>query len=262
MHDGVAIFRILPMLALACVLGSCMENGVGAPSQGPSPAAVSATLALDLRSPLEAREFIHGDVVLFTVPGGLALAVDGGASPGAQDGYVDQVFVLQQEQPAAVDSRLIPNAEIYYAGRVIALRAAGHAPVLFVMRGEGDPEPDLGGTPAAGAERFVGYGISRRTGAWEVRLDEATAASMRAMLPTCASVPAQGGVSLASTCDSGGPGSTSCTTTCLTVNGGSCSTSCGSGYYACCNKGACTCTCEAAPSPQRPPINITSHPQG
>ncbi len=239
MHNGAKISRVLPMVALACALGSCMESTVGAPSAGPDPAAVRETLALELRNPLEAREFIHGDVVLFTVPGkGVALAVDGGASRGAQDGYVDQVFVLQQAQPTTMDSRFVPNAELQYAGRAIVLRAADRAPLLFVMRGDGDPEPELDGVPESGAERFVGHGISRGTGAWQVRLEEVTGASMAALLPLCASAPVEGDVRLAATCDSGGPGSTSCSTTCLTVNGGSCS-----------------------PSPQRPPINITWQPQ-
>jgi hypothetical protein len=262
MHRRLAKPRIVPVLALACAMGSCMENSVGAPAQGPSPAAVSATLALDLRNPQAASEFIHGDVVLFPVPRtGLALAVDGGASPGAQDGYVDQVFVLQQQQPAAMDVRALSNAEVHYAGRMLSVRAAGRAPVLLLVQGEGDAAPDLSGGRTAGAERFAGFGISRRTGAWEVRLQEVTGTAMADLLPTCAT-PRADGVTAAANCDSGGMGSTSCSTTCLTVNGGSCSTSCGAGYYACCNKGACTCTCEPAGGPQPPPINITSQPPG
>lgn len=248
--------RVVLVAAFGC-LGGCIENSAATPSQGPSPAAVSATLALDLRNPSAARESIFGDAVLFPVPGrGLALAVDGGTA--GRDGYVDQVFVLQQETASAVEARVLSDADIFYAGRLLLVRAAGHASIAFVLQGNGDAEPDMGSVPA-GAERFTGFGISRRTGAWEVALDEVTGARMSDLLPTCASAPSDG-LRTAATCDSGGAGSTSCSTTC--VPNGSCSTSCGSGYYACCNKAVCTCTCEASGGPQTQPINITSHPQG
>lgn len=229
------------LVAAGAWLGGCIENSAATSSQGPDPAAVSATLALDLRNPSAARQSISGDAVLFPVPGkGLALAVDGGSA--GRDGYVDQVFVLQQETASAVQSRVLSGADIFYAGRLLLVRAAGHAPVVFVVQGDGGAEPDMGGVPA-GAERFTGFGMARRTGAWEIPLDEVTGARMSDLLPTCASAPTDG-VRTASTCDSGGAGATSCSTSC--ISGGSCSTSCTAGYYACCNKAVCTCTCEGA----------------
>ena len=55
----------------------------------------------------------------------------------------------------------------------------------------------------------------------------------------------------ASNCTSGGPGSSSCDESWtikalgFTFSGG-CSVSCDSGYYACCNGGSSTCTCQPA----------------
>lgn len=203
-------------LFVALAATGCVENGVGAPARGPDPAAVSATLALDLRNPQEARESIFGDVVLFPVADmGLALAVDGGSTRGTQDGFVDQVFLVQQKEPVAVEPRLLVSAELFYAGRLLMLRAPGSAPLTFTVRGHGDPDPVVDRLPfsAAGVERFTGYGISRRTGAWQVELNAVTGAAMADLLPSCA-VPADGEVGVAQVCDSGGEGSTSCSTSC------------------------------------------------
>lgn len=233
--------RAVLVAAGAWLGGGCTENSAATSSPGRGPAAVSAAPAPDLRNPSTAQQSIFGDAILFPVPGkGLALAIDGGSA--GRDGYVDQVFVLQQETPSAVPSRVLSGAEIFHAGRLLLVRAAGQAPVVFVVGGDGDAEPDMGRVPA-GAQRFTGHGIARRTGAWKVALEEATGARMSDLLPTCPSAPT-GGVRAASTCDSGGGGATSCSTSC--ISGGSCSTTCAAGYFACCNKAVCTCTCETA----------------
>lgn len=174
-------------LSIAFAAAGCIENGAGTPARGPNPAAVSANLATDLRNPGETRSSLFGDVVLFTAPGmGVALAIDGGTSPGTQDGYVDQVFLLQQEAPSAVEPRRLSSAELFYAGRLLMVRAAGAAPLTFVVQGTGDPEPAVDRLPfsASGAERFTGYGISRRTGAWQIPLNEVTSASASELLPS------------------------------------------------------------------------------
>lgn len=247
-------------LFIAFATAGCIENGVGTPPRGPNPAAVSATLATDLRNPGEARSSLFGDVVLFAAPGmGVAIAIDGGTSPGTQDGYVDQVFLLQQEAPSVVEPRRLSSAELFYAGRLLMVRAAGTAPLTFMVQGAGDPEPAVDRLPfsASGAQRFAGHGISRRTGAWQIPLDEVTASSMSGLLPSCATRQ-DATIGTAQLCDSGGEGSTSCSTSCAGVNGGSCSTTCGTGYYSCCDRGACQCTCVA--STGGTPINETSVP--
>ena len=251
----------LPCIALAliCTTAGCVESGVGAPARGPNPAAVGATLALDLRNPDAARENVYGDAVLFTAPGiGLAIALDGGAQQGMQDGYVDQVFILQQQEPTTLEPRPLRSAELFLAGRMLMVRAGDGARATFVVQAAGDPEPAVDRLPfsPAGAERFTGFGMSRRTGAWEVALEDVTRGSVAALLPACAS-RANGEAGIASACDSGGEGSLGCSTGCA-IGGGSCSTTCGSGYYSCCNRTSCACTCVAGGGGgPKPPINMT-----
>ncbi|HEY0018730.1 MAG TPA: hypothetical protein VGC13_20690 [Longimicrobium sp.] len=173
------------MVAVCAAGAGCVKNGAGAaPGSGPSPAAAGATLALDLRNPQEARESIFGDVVLFSAPGmGLALALDGGAQPGMQEGFVDQVFVLQQQTPAAVQPRRPASAELFYAGPMLLVRS-GTDRLAWMVRGAGNADPEVDRLPfsASGAERFTGFGLSRRTGAWQVRLENAAGASMTSLL--------------------------------------------------------------------------------
>jgi hypothetical protein len=195
----------LVAVVLASATAGCVESGVGPPARGPNPAAASATLALDLRNPGDARENLFGDAVLFTAQGiGVALALDGGSSRGVQDGYVDQVFVLQQQEPRSIEPRILCSAELFYGGRLLIVRAAGAAPLVFAAQGAGDPDPAAGWLPssAAGTERFVGFGISRRTGAWGIPLDEVTGRSAGILL----SVGTPGTDGEAGTCDSGGEG--------------------------------------------------------
>lgn len=234
--------RTLSLVGASCIMAACLETGVAPPADGPSPEAVRAAQSMRLGVPIHARESLQGDAMLFTVSGtGLALALDGGTSAASHDGYVDQVFVLQQEAPAAESPRLLANADIHYAGNLLLVRAPGHRPLLFLVQGRGDPLPDAGALGANDAQRYSGFGLARRTGTWEMRLTDVATTSMRDLLPTCAASP-DGTVSAAGTCDSGGVGSTSCSTSCVS-SGDGCATSCGSGYYSCCNKAVCTCTC-------------------
>ncbi|HEX2210606.1 MAG TPA: hypothetical protein VHG93_23195 [Longimicrobium sp.] len=255
---------VLRGMVIACAAAGCMESGVGTPARGPNPAATSATLALDLRNPDAARETAFGDAVLFTAPGiGVALALDGGAEPGLQDGYVDQVFVLQQAAPTMFESRILRSAEVFFAGRVLMIRTAAGARTALMVQVDGEPVPLVDRLPfsSAGAERFTGFGMSRRTGAWGIGLDEVIGARMSDLLPACAT---NGEAGIASVCDSGGEGSTSCSTSC-SIGSGSCSTSCGTGYYSCCSMTACSCTCVAGGGGgggPKPPINVTSEPSG
>lgn len=152
-----------------------------APARGPNPAAQRETLAMDLRNPDEARESFFGDAMLFTVAGlGTAVAVDGGYNRGTQDGYVDQLFVLQHRQPPATAPRLLRSVELFYAGRVLLIRRAGMGPIVLAVQMEGDPDPALGwlGARASRAERFMGLGLSRHTGAWDILLRDVPSASM------------------------------------------------------------------------------------
>jgi hypothetical protein len=205
---------------------------------------------------------IAGDAWLVPVSGhGVALVIDGGSEPGMQDGFVDHVFLLAQEHPEPVQPRRLRDAEFHSNGRVILAQGSGTQPLVLALAApppQRVPQIDVMPTTPDNAERYEGYGLSRRTAAWSVPLDEILTRGVAELIPACGRTEGQPGIASLSTCSSGGPGSTACSTTCLTASGGDCSTSCGSGYYACCNQGDCTCTCVQNPSSgggePKPPI--------
>ncbi len=159
--------------ALFCAAGGCAANprDMGG---GPDPVAVRATLALDLRNPESARETFFGDVLLIVLPRqGIAALLDGGPGPGMQDGYVDQVFVLQQEQTPVLRPRMITGTELHYAGRTLFIRDAAGAPLLLSVVASSDAIGSVPALEVAAATRYEGFGLARRTGAWSVRLARA-----------------------------------------------------------------------------------------
>lgn len=157
---------------LACVATACAVNPRDAVRPGPDPAAVSATLALDLHNPDSARETFFGDVLVIALPRyGVAVLLDGGPTPGMRDGYVDQAFVLQQETPSNLRTRTIEGAELHYAGRALFVRDPGGASLLLAVG-----ESEINSVPAsalAASTRYEGFGLARRTGAWTVPLARA-----------------------------------------------------------------------------------------
>ena len=174
------------ILAMRRLLGIVLASAAAAcaPARGPNPDAVRETLAIDLRNPDEARESFFGDAMLFTVAGvGTAVALDGGTTRGMQDGYVDQLFVLQQPEPSRTAPRLLRAVELFYAGRLLLIHRAGMGPIVLAVQRDGDPDPALGwlGSRAVRAERFAGFGLSRRTGAWDVPLRDAPGASLASL---------------------------------------------------------------------------------
>lgn len=240
---------------------ACAENGAGINAKGPNPAAIRSNLAG--RHGMPGRvDRIAGDAWLVPVSGhGVAIVIDGGPEPGMQDGFVDHVFLLAQEDPVNVQSRSLRDAQFHSNGRVLLAHGAGIQPVVLAL---GNPPPqlvpqiDVMPTVPQGAERYEGYGLSLRTGAWSVPLDEILTRGVAELIPACGRAVGHAGIPSLSTCSSGGPGSTACSTTCLTASGGDCSTSCRPGYYACCNQADCTCACVQNPSSgggePKPPI--------
>jgi|GEM_PF-6271553 len=76
-----------------------------------------------------------------------------------------------------------------------------------------------------------GFGLSFKTQVQESISDyKGLASTSELRSVACDCEKARGG------CDSGGEGATDCSISSNTIGGGSCSVSCGSGYYACCNR--------------------------
>lgn len=154
---------------------ACAEHGTGINTKGPNPAAIRSNFAVLPGTPGRVDR-IAGDAWLVPVSGrGVAIVIDGGREPGMQDGFVDHVFLLTQEHPVDAKPRRLRDAQFHSNGRVLLAHGAGIQPVVLAL---GDPPPQLvpqiDVMPAApdGAERYEGYGLSLRTGAWSVPLDE------------------------------------------------------------------------------------------
>ena len=179
MFDAFAFRAAILGSAFACTVAGCAPKSPGRAAVG-FPSAESS-LGLNLLDSDSARETFFGDVMVMALPlHGVAVLLDGGPTPGMQDGFVDQAFVLQQEAPADFRARTIAGAELHYAGRALFVRDPGGASLLLAMEGS-----EINSVPAsalAGAVRYEGFGLARRTGAWTVPLARA-ADSLGELLP-------------------------------------------------------------------------------
>lgn len=170
MFDAFAFRTAILASAFACTVAGCAPGSPGTAAVGPG--AAGASPGLSLLHPDVARETFFGDVLVVALPlHDVAVLLDGGPAPGMQDGYVDQAFVLQQESPSDFRARTIAGAELHYAGRALFVRDPGGASLLLAMEGS-----EINSVPAsalAGATRYEGFGLARRTGAWTVPLARA-----------------------------------------------------------------------------------------
>jgi hypothetical protein len=233
-------------LLIVTAATACTENGAGINMKGPNPAAVRSNLAVLPGTPGTVHR-IAGDAWLIPVSGsGVAIVIDGGPEPGMQDGFVDHVFLLAQQHPVDLQPRTLRDAEFHTNGHVLLAHGAGTQPVVLAI---GNPPPQQVAqihfmpTVPQSAERYEGYGLSLRTGAWSIPLDEILTRGVAELIPGCGGTGGEAGIASLSTCDSGGPGSTACGTTCLTASPGQCNITCGPGYHSCCNRSTCSCTC-------------------
>lgn len=203
--------------------------------------------------PAEARaarnESFRGAIVLYRIPGSsdVVAAVDESTAGKPADGTADVAFVLQRgfapggpEFTRVADGRLVADGS-----GVRVMDAAGGRVLAGLYLASKFPAE----ARASGIERMVldrawtGFGLARRTGGWKMPAsgDSEEAAALgrcsrdaRLAVAAFASSPA---------CASGGVGSTSCSMSC--PGGGDCSVTCEKGYYSCCDKVWCTCTCNA-----------------
>ncbi|WP_375448435.1 hypothetical protein [uncultured Fibrella sp.] len=160
-----------------------------------------------------------------------------------------QAFVLQRPSSSSnesIDLEMV-DAEVIMLPSFIMVSVPQKGS-RYIFRVDGpitqEYQDRLVGTITEGSNIYIGYGLSVRTG-----IVESTATSYyknvvnkRSSFDGTLNVGDGGGGGVA--CESGGVGSTSCSST---FGDASCSTSCGTGYYACCRAGATSCKCEPNP---------------
>jgi hypothetical protein len=244
--------RTLFIVTMLLLFTACER--VTSATQPKQPATPDAR-SLDLRNPDQASAILVGDVLIQSIRGtnAVVVALDGGSRPGLSDGVADQVFVLQREGTGDSEGRMkLSGARMLYEGKSLLIRPRDGSPALALTLNATAPLTErarvfLGRT--AVRDRWAGYGLSRRTGHWQLHGAFFAPNEVANLIPACrrSSVRTAGApvrsFGLDNICDSGGVGSSGCSTGC--ISGRSCSTSCTAGYHSCCDRGACSCTCVA-----------------
>lgn len=193
-------------------------------------------------------EFYLGDVLVRTDGARVLVMVDTITARGvAPDGLVDQWFVLETAGPSTPIFAHLSDALLVHSPG--ALRVTTTEQQFDFMLSDGDASLPAPRGLEAITTRTVGIGLSHNKGATAIRLagqlDRAgrvatTCEGCEVLNPDDGGLGAGGG-----NCDSGGPGSTSCSVSAGT-SGYSCSVSCSAGYYACClaQGGRVSCKCK------------------
>lgn len=216
----------------------------------------------------------RGAVVVRTVEGkSVVVSLDEEDATGKMDGKVDRVFTLQSNVPLSENvTKDYGRARLSYVRGNLYLSDERSREGLHLAVGERRLSPaEAESAPLTEPERVVltsvndkkmyrvyeGYGLNQHEGgdrpAALVFTRTREAYSFERSLTDC---PVSRSVSALAksvragaqlnpcNCTSGGVGATQCATS---GSGGSCSTTCGEGYYACCgpngNNGAATCPC-------------------
>lgn len=190
---------------------------------------------------------IYGAVILKDLgSSGIGVAIDSFDSVGLANGLVDEVFVLQSTNYPQVPSLYLAKARVCYAKDWLMITSLDAEPESIVLalhkplRGD-DKDlwssglPPLGKCehPREGATQrlvFQGFGLSRNLitqgplegGLKHLNMLDILIDNNDNLVADC------------SKCPSGGPGSTSCSTTW-------CSVSCSSLWWACCDDTKCFC---------------------
>jgi hypothetical protein len=187
--------------------------------------------------PFEQRSFRATVVIEVVDRQGIAVFADTN-----HDRSIDERFFLQQENAtvdAAMPLRLV-SANVEYRPGYARIVAGNDVIELTVT----DVPPPAWNPRGFRVWRQDGYGLSRSGGETSVPMPASDRHPGTISTNFCdastSCYPGEtggggggGGAGAGTvTCDSGGPGSTSCSTTDGTAT---CSTTCGTGYYACCN---------------------------
>jgi len=204
--------------------------------------AVTALAGLDGQ---QASFVTAGQVRITTAPDRLSALVSVEAErSGGPDGVVERAFLLQATQPLDVAFEG-PATLVFTASRLIVMKTPDIGWVFSVMGKDAEPmavAPALTFVPVVGLAYYWGRSIdvTHEELATQLfaRLCEQGGEDERG--PGCES------------CASGGPGEMGCEITCPD---GTCSVSCGHGYYACCKcPDGCRCCRDIEQRPMASPL--------
>jgi hypothetical protein len=265
---SVAVVAVVANLATACADAPTGTRTAQSADRGLDGANATLTSTHALKPAGE----LFGAVALKSSPDRtlLFMSVDQPRDGAKPDGVADAVFTLQLEQPLALPIFYpLADARVSYSRRHVVATNGQQT-----LRLDLDERP-LHSTRTASSTgdgqqfRWSGYGLSRRAGQWRLASGALSSGTIDQFTnPTCdlrlrglfttstTGAPAMVGPLDLQPCQAGGYGSSGCSIYCYppdpTPPPGwvhSCSTSCGPGYYACCNcfDDGARCLCARCP---------------
>lgn len=219
---------LMVTVSLAVSVWACAQEGPRGPMAG-------------ARQPEHVASYF-GDVLVRSDGVRIFVIVDTTLDRSApSDGLVDQWFILETAEPVvpAVDAHL-PGALLVHSADTLRVSSPDQRFELVLSN-------DARKAPADGVltTRVVGIGLSRNVAeSTNIRIAEhARAGRIATTCEACDVLNPDPGVGgSAASCSSGGDGATQCS---ASYGSNSCSISCTTGYYACCNAlpGSASCRC-------------------
>ena len=198
---------------------------------------LAAAVSIPARSPAD-YAILQGRVAIITRSA--QTVVIGVDTDG--DSLVDDLFWFLSTTAPALHVYADKAAVEYRGDELVIISADTGEMYAFSV---GAPHVAQRGVPANGASAsYAGYGLNHRMGADVNRISFPARRSGRVKTLDdcdfyCIEYQDYGsGGSGSGSCDNGGLGSTSCS---VTVNANSCSVTCTTGYYACCNRSSGCC---------------------
>lgn len=189
----------------------------------------------------EHSESYSGEVLIDTRGNAVVILID--TNKDGRDGLVDQWFTLETAGSMVPVSEHMTSAQIVHTAGYLRVTAPGQRVIYdFVVAGQDRALEVPGGFTKIRSE---GYGLSHNMSPTNIRIPKTRGDSVTAF--NCEGCEifypdfGDSGGSGQTACASGGRGATACSSATGTQ---SCSITCGSGYYACCNSNSYSATCK------------------
>ncbi len=214
---------------------------------------LAAALATPARSPADFAILQGRTLILTRAKNAVAIVVDTN-----YDGYADELFWFYAEVAPTLRA-YSEKSSIVFSGDELVVTSADTGETHIFSVGRPRIAVRAGGEVSSSAS-YAGYGLNHKMGPFlnAIRIAATTTngrlqAQGQVGTLDCATDPdtcilypddGGGGGTGGTTCDSGGPGATSCSVTRNDGNG--CFVACASGYYACCIRNVLappSCTC-------------------